>query len=146
MKRLKLTIGILLIFFTGMAAGHLGTSAYFENKIYRQGPPALHQMIRHKITKELKLSDAQQREFERIITRADKEFDTFRQRHRPEVERIFNECFQKISVILDPMQQKRFEKIKDRFNRRCEGPETSPRPRRFDDRPPPPPAPPPEAE
>lgn len=139
MKRLKVVSGILLIFFTGMAAGHLGTAAYFKNKIFNQGPPALHHMIRHKITKNLKLSETQQKEFERIITQAEKEFDAFRQKYRPEVERIFADCFQKITVILDPMQQKRFEEIKDRFDRRCEGPGKFTPPRCFNDRPLPPP-------
>jgi len=139
MKQVKLIIGILLIFLTGMAAGHLGTAVYFKNKIYNQGPPALHHMIRHKITKHLQLTEAQQTEFERIITQAEKDFDAFRQNHHPEVEQIFADCFQKIAAILDPTQQKEFEKIKDRFNRGCNGPGKFPPPQRFNDRPPPPP-------
>jgi len=139
MKQLKLITGILLIFFTGMAAGHLGTVAYFKNKIYKEGPPALHHMLRHKITQNLQLTEAQQIKFERIIGQAEKDFDAFRQNHHAEVEQIFTDCFQKINGILDPKQQKQLEKIKKRFRFGFDGPESCSPSRHFKDRPMPPP-------
>ncbi len=122
MNRLKLAAGVLLIFLTGIAAGHLGTVFYFENKIYTQGPPPLHHLIKKRVSHELQLSDQQQIQFENIIGQAEKNLDAFRQAHHPELEKILTDCFQKINVILTPDQQTKFEKIKNRFTHRFHGP------------------------
>ncbi len=122
MNKLKLIAGVLLIFLTGIATGHLGTVFYFQNKIVTQGPPGLHHLIKKKITRNLRLTDAQQIKFDKIITQAEKGFDAFRKKHHPEVERLLTDCFQKINDILDTGQQKRFEKIKTRFKRGFRGP------------------------
>ncbi len=122
MNRLKLIAGVLLIFFTGIAAGHLGTVFYFKNKIYKQGPPALHHLIKKKMSHELHLTQPQQIKFDKIIAQAEKNFDAFRQKHHPELEQNLTECFKKINEILTPAQQKKFEKIKNRFKRGFPGP------------------------
>ncbi len=122
MNKIKLIAGVLVIFLTGIAAGHLGTVFYFQNKIYTQGPPALHHLIKKKITRNLRLTNAQQIKFDKIITQAEKDFDAFRQKHHPEVELLLTDCFQKINELLTPEQQKRFEKIKTRFKRGFHGP------------------------
>jgi len=48
MNRFKLIAGVLLIFMTGITAGHFGTVFYFKNKDFKQGPPALHHLIKKK--------------------------------------------------------------------------------------------------
>lgn len=122
MNKLKMIAGVLLILLTGIAAGHLGTVFYFQNKIVTQGPPGLHHLIKKKITRNLRLTDAQQIKFDNIIKQAEEGFDIFRQKHHPEVELILTDCFEKINEILTPKQQKRFEKIKTRFKRGFRGP------------------------
>ncbi|MBC2716192.1 MAG: hypothetical protein HF978_12865 [Desulfobacteraceae bacterium] len=117
MNKFKLIAGVLLILLTGIAAGHLGTVFYFKNKIYKQGPPALHHLIKKKISHELRLTQQQQIKFDRIIEQTEKDFDAFRQKHHPEVELILTDCFLKINEILTPGQLKKFEKIKNRFKR-----------------------------
>ena len=122
MNKLKMIAGVLLILLTGIAAGHLGTVFYFQNKIVTQGPPGLHHLIKKKITRNLRLTDAQQIKFDNIIKQTAEGFDIFRQKHHPEVELILTDCFAKINEILTPKQQKRFEKIKTRFKRGFRGP------------------------
>jgi Spy/CpxP family protein refolding chaperone len=121
MNKLKLATGILLIFLTGIAAGHFGTVFYFKNKIFKQGPPALHHLIENKISRELKLTQQQKIKINKIIVQAEKNFDSFRKKHRPELKQNLSECFKKINEILTPEQQKRFKQIQHRFERGFRG-------------------------
>jgi len=121
MNRFKLIAGVLLIFMTGITAGHFGTVFYFKNKVFKQGPPALHHLIKKKISHELKLTPRQQVKFDKIIAQAEKEFNAFRQKHHPELKQNLNECFKKINEILTPEQQERFKQIQNRFERGFRG-------------------------
>lgn len=122
MNKFKLISGVLLIFLTGVAAGHVGTFFYFQTVAFKQGPPALHHLIKNKISRHLKLTQQQQIKFDEIIAQAEKSFETFRQKHHPELEQNLDECFQKINEILTPEQQKKFKQIQNRFKRKFSGP------------------------
>jgi Spy/CpxP family protein refolding chaperone len=121
MNKLKLIAGVLLIFMTGIAAGHFGTVFYFKNKIFKQGPPAFHHLIENKISRELKLTQQQKIKINKIILQAEKNFDSFRKKHRPELKLNLSGCFKKINEILTPEQQERFKQIQNRFERGFRG-------------------------
>ncbi|MEZ4577510.1 MAG: hypothetical protein R2875_05700 [Desulfobacterales bacterium] len=121
MKRFKLILGVLLIFVTGAAAGHLGTVYLFKNRMFNQGPPGIQHIFRQRIANELRLTDRQQTAFNRIMSLTENDFNAFRKKHRPEVEKIFTRCFGQIQEILRPDQQKKFEKMRNHFVRKLSG-------------------------
>ena len=118
MKRLKVCIGILLIFILGMLSGTLGTGFFIKHRIGRfvggEGPPPPIRVL-ERLSAKLDLSKPQQIEIEEILKQAHDQLIEFRQVYRPEFEKIFNDTIEQIKQKLDNRQKQKLDKLTERL-------------------------------
>jgi len=134
MSRLKLWIGIVLVFVLGTLAGSLGMGAYikhrFEHFVFEDSasghphrPPGMHFLMK-KLSKELDLSDTQRHDIELIMNETFEKVHSFMQEQHPELEKMVEENLERIKEKLDPEQKEKlqrmklFEVMKERFHQR----------------------------
>lgn len=121
MKKLKVFIGIFLIFILGILAGTLGTGFFIKHRIGRfvrnEGhfPPI---RILERLSDKLDLSKTQQVEIEKILKQARKQLIEFRQAYRPKFEKIFNNTIEQIKQKLDNRQKQKLDKLTERLKHR----------------------------
>jgi len=121
MKRLKVCIGILLIFILGMLSGTLGTGFFIKHRIGRfvrgDGPfPPIR--ILERLSAKLDLSKPQQMEIEKILKQAHDQLIEFRRGYRPEFEKIFNDTIEQMKEKLDSRQKQKLDKLTERLKHR----------------------------
>ena len=75
-------------------------------------------MILKKLTRDLNLTEAQQKEFKVIIDETDKKLEAFRLERRSAAKTILDESFSRMREKLDPEQQKKLEELKARHEAR----------------------------
>jgi len=121
MNKLKVCIGILLIFILGMLAGTLGTGFFIKHRIGRfvrdDGPPPPIRVL-ERLSAKLDLSKSQQIEIEKILKQAHAQLIEFRQGYRPEFEKIFNDTIEQIKQKLDTGQKQKLDKLTERLKHR----------------------------
>ena len=121
MRRLKVCVGILLVFILGTLVGTLGTGFFIKNRIanFFRGdgsfPPI---RILERLSVKLDLSKSQQTEIEEILKQAQGQLIDFRQVYRPEFEKIFNNTIEQIKQKLDSKQRQKLEKLTERLKHR----------------------------
>jgi len=120
-KRLKVCIGILLIFVLGMLAGTLGTGFFIKHRIGRfvggEGPlPPIR--VLERLSGKLDLSKPQQIEIEKILKQAHAQLIEFRRGYRPEFEKIFNDTIEQIKQNLDNRQKQKLDKLTESLKHR----------------------------
>jgi len=121
MKRLKVCIGILLIFILGMLAGTLGTGFFIKHRIGRfvrgDGPfPPIR--VLERLSAKLDLSKSQQIEIEKILKQAHDRLIEFRRGYRPEFEKILNDTIEQMKEKLDSRQKQKLDKLTERLKHR----------------------------
>jgi len=118
MKRLKVCIGILLIFILGMLSGTLGTGFFIKHRIGSfvrgEGPPPPIRVL-ERLSAKLDLSKPQQMEIEKILKQAHDQLIEFRQVYSPEFEKIFNDTIEQIKQKLDSRQKQKLDKLTERL-------------------------------
>jgi hypothetical protein len=120
MKKWKLIAGIALVFVLGLLAGSLGTRFYqrdWSERTFRD-PAARKAMILKRLTKDLGLTEAQQKEFKGIIDETDKKLEALGVERRSAVKAIFDESFSHMKEKLDPQQQRRLAELRARHEAR----------------------------
>jgi hypothetical protein len=121
MKRLKVCVGILLIFILGILAGTLGTGFFIKHRVEKfirgDGPPPPIRVL-ERLSAKLDLSKPQQIEIEKILKQTHDQWVKFRQEYRPEFEQIFNDTIEQMKEKLDSRQKQKLEKLNERFMRR----------------------------
>jgi len=120
MKKSKLIAGVALVFVLGLLVGSLGTRFYHRDWSERffQEPSSRKAVILKKLTKDLGLSEAQQKEFKVIIDETDKKLEAFRSETRSAVKRILDESFSRMRENLNPEQQKKLEELRAKHEAR----------------------------
>jgi len=121
MNKLKVWVGILLVFLLGALAGSLGTGAYFKHRIERfsRGKhPSIRAVLMKKLDHELDLTGTQRGEAEKILDQLETKLHELRQKRRPELERLFDDSFDTIKEQLDPEQRSKLDKIREEMRRR----------------------------
>jgi hypothetical protein len=120
MKKWKLISGVALVFVLGVLVGSLGTRFYQRDWAERffQEPSARKAMILKRLTKDLGLTETQQKEFKVIIDETDKKLETLGLERRSAVKAIFDESFLRMKEKLDPEQQIKLEELKARHEAR----------------------------
>ena len=121
MRRLKVCVGILLIFILGMLVGTLGTGFFIKNRVanFFRGdgsPPPIR--ILERLSAKLNLSKSQQTEIEEILKQAQVQLIEFGQVYRPEFEKIFNNTIEQIKQKLDSRQKQKLDKLTVRLKHR----------------------------
>jgi hypothetical protein len=101
-------------------AGSLGTRYYHRDWSgrYLQEPSARKALILKKLTKDLGLSEAQQKEFRAIVEETDKKLEASGVERRTAVKAILDESFARMKEKLDPEQQKKLEELRAKHEAR----------------------------
>lgn len=114
MSRLKLWVGLIVLFGAGVATGSIGTSLYTDaERVHRgeRGPVAQHERIMKRLTQGLSLTAQQQLEIEPIVSRAHVAILELRFSHQGEIERILSKGMAEIKERLSPEQQAELDKM-----------------------------------
>jgi hypothetical protein len=120
MKKWKLIVGVILVFILGLLMGSLGTRFYHRDWSERffEEPSARKAVILKKLTKDLDLTEPQQKEFKAIVEETDKKLEAYGLERRSAVKAILGESFSRMKEKLDPEQQKKLEELKAKHEAR----------------------------
>src|SRR4030042_5369527 len=132
MNKLKVAIIVLLVFAVGALAGSLGNKLYFKHRFERfvkGGRPPLMHILMRKMVHELNLTEAQKADIEKIVSQAEKQIEAFRQKYRPEFEKIMDDTIAQIKEKLTDEQKKKLDKLNEKLKMRGRmGPRGMPHP------------------
>ena len=121
MNKLKVWVGIVLVFLLGALAGSLATGTYFKHRIERfskGGRPPIKAVLMQKFSHELGLTETQRVEIEGILDQLQAKLLDLRRKHRPEFEKLFHHSFGLIREKLNTEQKKRFDEIREDLRRK----------------------------
>lgn len=120
MNKLKLAAGVILILIVGVLAGSLGTGIYYKKRVQRfeSGGPPVSERVRivlGRFSEDLKLTDEQRTEFEKIIKESQEELMTLGRSILPEIKKINEQTFASINEKLTDEQKKELERLIQRM-------------------------------
>jgi len=120
MKKWKPIAGVALVFVLGVLVGSMGTRFYHRDWSGRffQEPSARKALILKRLTKELNLTEAQQKEFGPIVEETEKKLEAFGLERRSAVKAILDESFSRMKEKLDPEQQKKLDELRAKHEAR----------------------------
>lgn len=120
-NKLKVSVGILLVFILGTLAGSFGTQAYLKYRVYhfvQRGHEARAERFLGRLSHELDLTETQQIEIGKILRDSHRELARISQRCQPEIRAIIEHDFGMIREILTDDQRERFDQFQRRFHQR----------------------------
>ena len=122
MNRLKLVIGVTLVFLFGALAGSLGTGLYLRQEMERfergrHGGPERAAFLVKRFTHDLDLTEAQQAEVRKIVEESEQKIKAIRQQYLPEIKGIIDQSFALMGEKLSPEQQKKLYKLHEKLER-----------------------------
>ena len=120
MKKWRLVSGVILVFALGVLAGSAGTQAYHRHWVERfwKDPASRRAAFLERLTKDLHLSEAQQKDFLPIIEETDKKLEETLQSRRSDIKAIFDEGFARMKEKLNPAQQQMLEELRAKHEHR----------------------------
>ncbi len=120
MKSWRLWGGIALVFVLGAAAGSTATFYYQEYRTTRafQDPAARKARIMNRLTRDLRLTVEQQREFSALVDGFVREREALDQRIGMEIRKSLDADYLRMKEKLDPEQQKRLEELRAKHEAR----------------------------
>ena len=121
MNKLKVAIILLLVFAVGALAGSLGNKLYFKHRFERfvkGGPPPLMHILMRKVVHDLDLTGAQKADIEKIVRQAEEKIISFREKYRPEFEKIMDDTIARIKEKLTDEQKKKLVKLHEELKMR----------------------------
>ncbi|MCD6569313.1 MAG: hypothetical protein J7L53_01255 [Deltaproteobacteria bacterium] len=120
MNKLKVCIGITLVFILGALVGSVGTQIYIKHRIVQfaeSGPSEKTAFFMKRLSHKLKLNKDQQIEIKRILYQSQERIRDFRQKHLPEIEKIMDHTFALMKEKLDDKQKQKLDEIHEDFKR-----------------------------
>ncbi|MFH1243188.1 MAG: hypothetical protein V1689_12615 [Pseudomonadota bacterium] len=120
MKRWKLIVGVTCVFALGVLVGTLGTQLYHGHWVDRfwKDSAGRRAVFLQKLTRELRLTGGQQKEFEVIVEEVDKKLVELHRKKRADFKKILDESFSRMKKSLDPDQQQKLEELRARREER----------------------------
>ena|ERR1700744_2117037 len=114
MKSFKSILLLALVFLAGMVAGVAGARAIARHaeQVAINNPERAQQIIERNLSRRLRLNADQQAQLHVIMTGARGQMVALRQEYRPQIETIYQQTDAKITGLLTPAQQARYEKIR----------------------------------
>jgi len=114
MKTLRLSLLIGLVFLAGAVAGVVGTRIAVRHWVRSaiQQPQMVQTLIERRLTRRLQLDASQQVQVRQILTDAHGQLRDLRLEYRPQITLVVSNADVKISALLTPAQQERFERMK----------------------------------
>ncbi|HBA85272.1 MAG TPA: hypothetical protein DCZ95_14385 [Verrucomicrobia bacterium] len=120
MKRTRILMAVLLIFFSGLLAGFvggLGLARYQVARAIEKGPKGIRQIVMRRLTHELKLTDAQLQAIDPIVDRAHKNLRQVRLNQQPTIQRIVEQALFEMRPELTDAQNKKLDAMKEKIDR-----------------------------
>lgn len=121
MSRMKLWVGLVVLFGAGVATGVVGAHVFHDLARAAQPPrgaAAQHERIMKRLTEQLSLSPAQQAEAEPIVTRAHVAVLELRLAQQAEVDRILAQSITDLKSTLSSTQQAQLDELYRRLQGR----------------------------
>jgi hypothetical protein len=120
-KKFKLWGGLLALFCSGVLLGVLASWRIAEDKaienLTREHPRVPKSVVR-KLDRELALSDTQRKRIEEIVCRTHRELLAFRDRIKPDRERIIQQSIDAMKAEISPEQQKKLDALREKIKLR----------------------------
>ena len=118
-NKIKLLLGLSLVFLMGVIAGSYGTKMYLDQK-KSQFSKGDHLTKRkeawmEKLKSELSLSQQQEGEIQKILDKTFGEMRALREQHRPETEKIVEDGIALMKEKLDDGQKVKLDEMHKRF-------------------------------
>jgi Spy/CpxP family protein refolding chaperone len=116
MKNWKSILLLILVFFAGLAVGVVGTRIVVRRVVQTaiNHPERVQSLMERNLTRKLNLDNSQQVKLHDVLTDARGQLTDLRKEFQPQAATILTNADQKISALLTPEQQARYEKFKDR--------------------------------
>ncbi len=121
MNKLKVWMGIVLVFAVGALAGSLATGLYFKHRIGRFAEgrrPPVKALLLKKLSHQLDLTEKQRVEIEEILEELHVKLNELRRNRRPELEKAFDHSFGLIQEKLNAEQKRKFDEIREKLRKR----------------------------
>ena len=98
MNKLKLAVGVTLVFLVGALAGSLGTGVYLKHRmekftVGRPGRPPRTAFLMRRLSRELDLTDAQRAEVKEIVEEYQEKIFAVRRKFLPKIKEITDQSF-----------------------------------------------------
>lgn len=127
MHRLKLCVGVLLVFALGTLVGSLGTRAFLKHRLLefaRGGPPGgppegpPEGRILRRISNDLDLADSQREKIDKILAETEAKLLDFRRKYHPEFIEILDEGISLMKAQLDDQQKEALDRLHEKMKHR----------------------------
>lgn len=116
MKHWKSILLLLLVFFAGIAVGVVGTRIVVRRVVQTITHPDRAQNVLEKnLTWRLRLDNEQQVKLHQILTDAHGQLQALRLEVQPQAALVLSNANEKITAMLTPEQQARYEKFKEHW-------------------------------
>jgi hypothetical protein len=115
MKKWKSILLLALVFFAGLAMGVVGTRIVVRRAVQQaiMHPEKVQSLMERNLTRRLGLDNDQQVKLHGILTDTRGQLTDLRKQFQPQAAEVLNDADQKISALLTPEQQKRYDKFKE---------------------------------
>ena len=120
-NKLKVSVGVLLVFVLGIVAGTFGTQAYMKYRVshfVQRGHEARAEVLLGRLSRNLDLTETQQTEIGKILRNSHQRLAQISQRCQPEIRGIIDRDFATIRELLSDDQKERFDRFQRRFRER----------------------------
>ncbi len=117
-NKLKVSVGVLLVFIIGTLAGSFGTQYYMKYRadhFMKRGHEARVDFLLGRLSRELDLTEEQKREIGIILTDSHRRLAEISQRYQPEIRGIMDNDFALIRNLLNDEQKTRFDFFQKRL-------------------------------
>ena len=119
MLKVKTIAGILAVFLLGVIIGILGTGIFIRHSFRHFGEDehSFRKVFMQRLTRELKLTEAQKPEVEKIVGDTEAEMHTLFQNSLTEFAKIMQSRNAKLKTVLTPEQQKKLDEIQEQMQK-----------------------------
>ncbi|MBW2599064.1 MAG: hypothetical protein JRC60_02980 [Deltaproteobacteria bacterium] len=120
-NKLKVSVGVLLVFVLGILAGSFGTQAYLKYRVshfVQRGQEARAELFLGRLSRDLDLAEAQRTEIGKILRDSQQRLAQISQRCQPEIRGITEHGFAMIRECLSDEQREKFERLQRKFQQR----------------------------
>lgn len=121
MNRMKIKViaGVLVVFLLGFITGVLGTGIFIRHRFrqFTAGENSFQTFFMRRLKRELKLTDSQQPEVEKILKQTEVEVRQFLMNSRLEFDKIVQRRNEQLKEILTPAQQKKLDEMHERIKK-----------------------------
>jgi hypothetical protein len=116
MRNWKSVLLLVLVFLAGIAVGVVGTRAVVRRVVQQAlvHPERVQSLLERNLTRRLRLDNEQQVKLHAILTDTRSQMTDLRKEFQPQAAAVLQDTDKKISALLTPDQQARYEKFKER--------------------------------